>query len=176
MAGEVLVSVPLTGLANGDGPVWNSGTGTWDTTAVVDFGAATGAVTIAGQSYTTTVDAKGTLVTKEPVNVGTTDATVTTLDSFTLASNTAVTWSVTVTAVKSGMTQAAGYSRTATFRNNAGTVTQVGATQDGYTVEDDAAWDVTIDNSTTTIRCRVTGVAATNIRWTCVSSRLEVVY
>lgn len=119
---------------------------------------------------------KSQVTSTRPVTVTTTDATVTTLDSFTLATDTTVVVTYVVTAIKDDETQAATYVRTACFRNDSGTVSQVGSTQDGGTFEDDAAWDCTIDNSTTTIRCRVTGKAATNIRWACVSERLKVAY
>lgn len=135
----------------------------------------TGTQSIGAQQYDSTVDTKGTERTREPVNVQTTDATVTTLDSFTLASNTSVIWTVVVAAVKSDNSQAAFYTRTAGFRNASGTVTPVGTTQAGVTLEDDSVWDCTIDNATTTIRCRITGKASTTIRWTVVSQRLEVI-
>lgn len=135
----------------------------------------TGTQSVGAQQFDSTVDAKGTERTVEPKNVQTTDATVTTLDSFTLGSNTGVIWTVVVAAIKSDNTQAAFYVRTGCFRNNAGTVAAVGVVQDGGTFEDDATWDCTIDNSTTTIRARVTGKAATTIRWAIIHQRLEVI-
>lgn len=134
-----------------------------------------GSQTIGAQQFTSTVDAKGVIVDVQPKNVQTTNATVTTLDSFTIATNTTLIISAVITAVKSDNSQGASYIRTAAFRNNAGTVAQISTTQDGGTFEDDATWDATIDNLTTTIRIRVTGKAATTIRWTCVSSRVEVI-
>lgn len=119
---------------------------------------------------------KSKVTSTRPVTVTTTDATETTLDSFTLATDTMVVVTYVVTAIKDDETEAATYIRTACFRNDSGAVTQVGSTQDGGTFEDDATWDCTIDKSGTTIRCRVTGKAATNIRWACVSERLEVAY
>ncbi len=135
----------------------------------------TGTETIVSQQFDTNINAKGTLRTVEPKNVQTTDATVTTLDSFTLASNTGVVWTAVVTAVKSDKSQAAAYIRTACFRNNAGTVAQVSTTQDGGTFEDDSTWDCTLDFTGTTCRIRVTGKAATTVQWTCTSQRLEVI-
>lgn len=127
------------------------------------------------QQLESTVDTKGTFIKVEPKNVQTTNATVTTLDSFTIASNTTLIISAVITAVKSDNTQGAAYIRTAAFRNNGGTVAQIGTTQDDGTLEDDSTWNATIDNSTTTIRIRVTGKAATTIRWTCVTTRLQVI-
>lgn len=157
-----------------------------DTIAVLDFAQTFtnktltsptlgGTPVISGASSSTSNNAKGTVKDVNPVNVQTTDATVTTLDSFTLASNTTVTVSALVTAVKSDNSQAAAYSLIAIFRNNAGTVTQVGTTSKNVIGEDNASWDATIDNSTTTIRIRVTGVLATTIQWTCISSQLSVI-
>ena len=134
----------------------------------------TGTETINAQQFSTNINAKGTLHTVEPKNIQTADATVTTLDSFMLATNTAVIWTAIVVGVKSDKTQAAAYILSACFRNNAGTVFQVGTTTI-QAFEDDAAWAATIDNSTTTIRIRVTGVAATTIQWTVTNQRLEVI-
>jgi hypothetical protein len=134
-----------------------------------------GAQTYAGSSYTSTADAKGTAAHREPVSVKTTDATPTTIDSFTLASNTAVAITALVTAIKSDGSQAGSWSVTACFRNNAGVVAQVGTTTSISIGVDDAAWTATADNATTTIRVRVTGKAATTIRWTVVYTRLEVI-
>ncbi len=131
--------------------------------------------TLSGASCSTTNNAKGTAVDVNPVNVQTTDATVTTLDSFTIASNSAVVVSWLVTAIKSDSSQAAAYSCSACFVNTAGTVGQVGTTTTTVIGESDSAWDCTADNSTTTIRLRITGKAATTIQWAAVLTRLTVI-
>lgn len=100
-----------------------------------------------------------------PATVTTTDATVTTVESFTTASDTSYTIHATITAVKSDGSQMGSYVLYASYRNDSGTLTQVGATTVSHTAEDDATWNGTLDVSGTTIRVRVTGVAATNIRW-----------
>jgi hypothetical protein len=152
-----------------------------------DFGSqnitTTGALTSAGATMHGTVTspdatggAKATCTSKKPVTTTTEDDMITTLDSFTLATDTTVVVTYVVTAIKDDETQAATYIRTACFRNDSGTVTQVGTTQDGGTFEDDAAWDCNIDVGMTLVQCNVTGKAATNIRWACVSERLELVY
>jgi hypothetical protein len=135
----------------------------------------TTSITLSGAGLTATGSStKGTSYDKCPVDVSTTDATVTTLDSFTIGSNTAaaVTWMVT--AIKSDRSEAAAYSVSAVFRNNGGTVAQVGTTTTTVLGESDSAWTATIDNSTTTIRLRVTGKAATTIQWTAIMTRLDV--
>lgn len=136
----------------------------------------TGSQSVGAQQFSSTVDAKGTVRDVLPKNVGTTDDTVTTLETVTVPTNTAVLWTVVVAALKSDGTQAASYTRSALFRRAAGSASLVGSVVDGLTIEDDSAWDCTIDLSGNDARCRVTGVAATNIRWTLVSERLEVVY
>ena len=128
------------------------------------------------QEFDSTVDTKGTLKDRQPVNVQTTDATVTTLDSWTIASNSAQNISALVIGLKSDSSQAGAWSITCAFRNNAGTVAQLGSTSATVIgTLDDAAWAATCDNSTTTIRIRVTGKAATTIRWTVATTRLEVI-
>lgn len=134
-----------------------------------------GTPTISGASASTTNDAKGTEKNVNPVNVETTNATVTTLDSFTLASGAAVAATWLVTAVKSDLSQAAAYSCSALFVNSAGSVSQVGTTTTTAIGESDSVWDATIDNSSTTIRLRVTGKAATTIRWTAILTSLTVI-
>jgi len=128
-----------------------------------------------GMSTIANGNSKVTEYNKTPVNVQTTDATVTTLDSYVLGSNVTclVTWLVVAT--RSTMASAAAYSVSACFRNNAGTVAQVGTTTTTVIGEDVAGWDATADNSGTTIRLRVTGAASTTIQWGAVLTRLEVI-
>jgi hypothetical protein len=135
----------------------------------------TGTESLGPQEFDSTINAKGTERGVLPKNVQTTDATVTTLDSFTLASNTAVTWTAMVSAIKSDKSQAAGFSISAVFRNNAGTISQVGTTTSTQLAADDASWAATMDFSGTTVRLRITGKAATTIQWSAISTRLEVI-
>ena len=96
----------------------------------------------------------------------TTDATVTT--AATVATESDVAYHVVARIVAyetpSG-NEAAGYERAATFKNDGGTLTQVGSTTALATHEDTGGWDATLDASGTTIRARVTGAAATTINW-----------
>jgi hypothetical protein len=134
-----------------------------------------GTPTISAATIVTSVDTKGTNTDRQPVHVQTTDATVTTLDSFTLASGTTVACSWLVSCIQSTSATAGAWSVTAVFRNNAGTVSQVGSTSVSVLGTDDAAYTCTIDNSTTTIRLRVTGKAATTLQWTGVATCLTVI-
>ena len=94
----------------------------------------------------------------------TTDATVTTTETYTPTDAYAATLIVDVVARKSDGSQAAGYRLAGTFRRAGATTTQVGATTI-YSHEDDAAWNVALDTSGSSVRVRVTGVAATTIDW-----------
>lgn len=135
----------------------------------------TGTETFIPQQIDSSIDTKGTHRFRQPGHVQTTDATVTTLFSYTAANNATTVLSVLVVGTKTSAAQGAAYIRTAAFRNAAGTVAQIGSTLTPVTLEDDSAWDCTIDNSTTTIRVRVTGKAATTIQWSCIVQRLEVI-
>jgi hypothetical protein len=135
-----------------------------------------GTPTISAATIVTSVDTKGTNTDRQPVHVQTTDATVTTLDSFTIASGSTVALSWMVTCIKSDSSAAGAFQCTAVFRNNAGTVAQVGSSSTMVLGSDFASTcTATIDNSTTTIRLRVTGVAATTIQWTAVATQLTVI-
>ncbi len=58
-------------------------------------------------------------------------------------------------------------------KRDGGTVT-TGSIDESYSHEDDADWDCTIDNSTSTGRVRVTGEASNTIDWGGVVTRREV--
>lgn len=103
--------------------------------------------------------------------VATTDGTITTVESFVTASNKSYLMEARVVARRTGGTagvagDSAAYIRRVMVKNVAGTVT-VSAVQDDLTVEDQAGWDCTIDNSTTTVRVRITGATDNNITWNC---------
>lgn len=125
----------------------------------------TGVVSLpAVTSFVSTVNGKCTVSSREPVNVQTTSLTTTTLDSFTLASGiTTVVW--TVTAVKSDLTQAGSWQVSATFRNNAGAVTNLGGAVTSIGAVDDATWIPAADFIGTTARLRVPGKAAITIQY-----------
>lgn len=97
-------------------------------------------------------------------SVTTTDATVTTCGSVTITNSQVAHVTVEVCGY-SGATLAASYERKATFRATAGTATLIGSVTSVHTAEDAAGWDCTLDASGATARVRVTGAAATTIRW-----------
>lgn len=101
--------------------------------------------------------------------VNTTDATVTTLATVPVASNTVMYLTVVVigrrTGGSSGSPQDSGiYRRTVRLKNASGTLTLFNLQSD-YTSEDTAGFNATITVSGTNALVRVTGAANTNITW-----------
>ena len=99
----------------------------------------------------------------------TTDATVTTLGSITIAASNTYLIEARVVARRTGgasgtADDGAVYIRRAMVTTKGGTVT-INAVQDGLTQEDQAGWDCTLDVSGATIRIRVTGAASNNVTW-----------
>ena len=97
----------------------------------------------------------------------TTDATVTTLGAVTLPNNSLAKVDIRVTGYIAGtFANIGGYGREAAFVCTNSTVSLVGSVgATGGTSEHNAAWDCTMDASGQTFRIRVTGVAATTIKW-----------
>lgn len=101
--------------------------------------------------------------------LSTTDATQSTLQSISTASNKSYMIEARVTARRTGGSGGAAgdsavYIIRAMAKNVAGTLTVSGVTAE-FTQEDQAGWDATIDGSGTTIRVRVTGAANNNVTW-----------
>lgn len=100
----------------------------------------------------------------------TTDATPGTITAITTAAGVTTTVELYVNAYRTGGTSgsagdSAGYIRRATYKNVAGTLSLVGSIQDGFTSEDQAAWDVTFAISGQLLQIQVTGAANNNITW-----------
>lgn len=133
--------------------------------------------TIASPTVTGTVTTSGTRASAPDsiAEVQTTDATVTTVASYVMSDETALSIDVLVLATKrTAVTEAGTFKRHACYRRTGGGVaTIVGAVVSGSDQETSAGLDVTIDtDGASTVRVRVTGLAATNINWTC---RMSVV-
>lgn len=122
-----------------------------------------------------TLDAKGRATTATTAalpwddsftgTASTTDGTVTTCGTYTVPDLSTVTVTARVSAVQDSHAAGAAYVIVAGFRRNGATVTQIGATSALVTAEDDAAWNAAFDVSSTEVRIRVTGKAATNVNW-----------
>lgn len=102
--------------------------------------------------------------------VATTDATVTTLHTYTVPASTTAMIEARVIARRTGgaagtAEDGAGYIVYATVKNIANTATLIGAVTVVVTHEDQANWDCTIDVTGATARVRVTGATNNNITW-----------
>jgi hypothetical protein len=95
-------------------------------------------------------------------NTTTTDATITTLGTYTAVDGAVYRVECTATAIRSNDAEGASYRRETTFRCLAGSCSVLG-TPDVDDDEDVAAWDLTLDSTALTIRVRFTGAAATTI-------------
>jgi len=135
----------LRGDADGDVLAWNESAETWESQTL-----------------------SANLGTNITGNVQTTDATQTTLATFSANTNdTIYSFRAEVTGIQAGA-NGAGYEIKGTFKRIGGTVTQIGSTLVVYAHEDDSTWGgVTFDISGSDIRVRVTGLAATTIDWQC---------
>jgi hypothetical protein len=101
----------------------------------------------------------------------TTDATVTTLATLTLATSTGYSVRAYVTARDTADTEQASYGKTAHVYRAGGGAAQQGTTQDIFTdIESTGTMDATIDVNGNDCRVRITGKASTTINWIC---RLE---
>lgn len=102
------------------------------------------------------------------VGFGTTDATQGTAARFDTSfwANAAFTVLATITARETADSdEIAGYIRAATFKRDGNTLTLVGSVTSVHTAESTGGWDVTLDASGDDIRVRVTGAAATLVKW-----------
>lgn len=102
---------------------------------------------------------------KAYASVQTTDATVTTLISKTLAEGKAYIIIANIAGKQADTNRASYVRRACVYRPTAGSATLQGSVQDELTIESDVNWDCTIDVSGNAVRVRVTGVAATTIDW-----------
>lgn len=78
--------------------------------------------------------------------------TNTSLYTFTIPDEAVTVVDVTVAAVQSTGAAVASYKRSITFKRDGGTVTIINTVRDNATDESTAAWDCTLDNSTSTGR------------------------
>jgi hypothetical protein len=106
----------------------------------------------------------------------TTDATQTTAGVFSTVSNRAYKIVASVVGLRTDdFAEVGDYMLEAAFKNDAGTLTQIGSTRSLHTAnESTAGWDATIDASGTDIRVLVTGAADTPITWLVDAKVIEV--
>lgn len=109
----------------------------------------------------------------EPISVQTTDATVTTMASRTIAATSVETVTATVDCRDTGGTLRASFVRTVRVYREGGSAV-LGIVQDDYTDKSDPGLDCTFDVSGNDLRVRVTGKAVTTIDWDGSLSRSSV--
>lgn len=103
--------------------------------------------------------------------VSTTDATVTTICRVPVRKNEAHSFEATVTGIRTGGSggtagDAVSYKLIGFFRDNSGTMEQIGSTVKTAT-EVDSSWDADFAASGMNVLIRVTGEASVNIKWRC---------
>jgi len=101
----------------------------------------------------------------DTTEVTTTDATETTAATQTLTANTAYHIRAMVVGVRTDDTQRSSWEIVATVYRQAGNAVIQGTPTVLHEEESNPAWNVTLDVSGTAARVRVTGVAATSIKW-----------
>ncbi len=113
----------------------------------------------------------------EQGNYPTTDATVTNGYTFTPTDECTTLFDVVIQAIQSGSSNTASFVRRVHIKRDGGTVT-LGTVDTPWTYTDAAfsALVATIDLSGTTVRVRLTGIAATNIQWGMTTTRYETTY
>lgn len=105
-----------------------------------------------------------------PAKVLTTDATVTTLYTFTLPTSTSYLIECYVVARRTGGSagtaeDGAGYVVRGQYKNVSGTATLIGAVSQIFVAESQAGWDATLTVSAGTVLLRVTGAVSNNVSW-----------
>lgn len=127
--------------------------------------------------WTSTNDAKGTERNRQAQSTQTTDASPTNVGSFTpLANNTGLVASWMVVAIKSDGSAMASYSVTASFRQSSGGVVTLEGTPIVTPISTAlAVGGVTAATDATNVYLTITGIAATNIRWSWIRTSLEVI-
>lgn len=145
---------------------------TLDVTSVPGFPVLTLTGTSGGATPTWVISENGTSVRRTvqgTQNTSTSAAPVST-SLTTTATDTTIFLELFTTAFRTGGSSGAtgdsgAYIRRAVFKNIAGTVSLVGSIQDGFTSEDQAAWDVTFTVGGAAIAAQFTGAANNNITW-----------
>lgn len=145
---------------------------TLDLTSIPGFPVLTLTGTVVGQTPSWVIsDGSGVQISTQVDQELTTSATPTTITIYSLnVSGTSVFIEMFTRAVRTGGSSgatgdSAGYIRRALFKNVSGTVTVVGSIQDGFTAEDQVAWDATFVISGTNIQAQFTGDTNNNITW-----------
>jgi len=94
-----------------------------------------------------------------------------------VATNSTWTFEIIVTG-RTSSGNSAGYQISGVIENNGGTTALVGALTKTVLAEDIGSWDATVvaDNTNDALEVKVTGAAATNIRWAATVRTMELIY
>lgn len=104
--------------------------------------------------------------TESAQKVSTSDATTTTAAKKATFTDNSYLFQASVAAANTDdYSEAAGYVLRGVFKNDGGTLSQVGTDNKTVVAESVAGWDVALDTNGTDIRVRVTGEAGKNIDW-----------
>lgn len=107
--------------------------------------------------------------------VKTTDATTTTILSWTPADDSVEHLDVQIVGLSQNATKVAGYHLSATVKR-ADTTTSLGAVTVLHSHETNTAWDATVDVSSPDVRVRVTGEASLTVLWSVIVRRRRLTY
>lgn len=132
-----------------------------------------GTPVITATSMSATGNTRGKIYSDE-ASVDTTNATITTLFSWTILDEAVTTFTCEISAIKSDGSVTASFIRKVRIKRDGGTVT-VATVTDGYS-DLEAGFTgivITVDSSGATGRLRVTGLVATNINWFSLCTRVE---
>lgn len=133
-----------------------------------------GTITYTSTSMQATGNARGKAYS-DIANVQTTNATITSLFTWTILDNACTKVTAEVNGDRSTGAETAIYERKIRIKRNSGTVT-MGTVILPTTDEEVSTWDCTINNSTSTGQVQVTGVASVTIDWAGIISRFEVAH
>ena len=134
-------------------------------------GASNGEVIIRGGSFIFSNPTGSVVENRFFAIVTTTDATPTTIYTYLAGTSTPAMLEARVVAKETSGSGAAtvdsaAYIRRGLFKRiGTGSATQIGSTQDGFTAEDQAGWDVTFATSGNNVLVQVTGAASHTIKW-----------
>ena len=111
---------------------------------------------------------KSAVVAFAPVEVQTTDATVTTVTALTTTPsiNSHIVFDALAQAIKSDGSVAVTLRKSASFRRASSAPVQIGLTLDTGSTNDGTTWDLSFNINTNAIETKITGQAATSISWT----------
>lgn len=139
--------------------------------ALMGIDSLAGIIDVNSYTYFGVNNFSGLIFNQYAQTVKTTDATVTTVNTFFIPDNSITLIESYIVGQRTGGSggtagDGAGYIRRGLYkRTGGGSPTLIGSVQDGFTAESQAGWDCTLDVSGNNVRVRVTGAANNNVTW-----------